>query len=186
MKRTACVAITLTHLATCLPASADCISQIPRYVEMKVESCENATSLVQAAIVGKGYSLQEAKEINLSAASLYIIRARVLAEIDLIEWYSQGDIRRYVVRRGPVESKARDFMVVSHGGCEPLAHGSKLIFDFNPDKPCRDIVVAINGKQPKETDARLILTHAEVKYVSDQDDFEDMEKAYQRMQEIKK
>ena len=150
---------------------------------MKVESCRSAIPSVQSAIVGREYSSQEAKEVGISAAHLYLIRARPLAEMDLIQWYSQGDFRRYVGRRAAIESEARDFMVISYGGCEPLSNGKPLIFDINPDKPCRDNVVTINGKKMNETDARLILEMAEVELVDEQERFEDMVDAKKRMNE---
>jgi hypothetical protein len=185
MKRTTTVAVSLLHFAACLPASADCMGQTPRYVEMKVESCRSAIPLVQSAIVGREYSSQEAKQVEISTAHLYIIRGRPLAEVDLIQWYSQGDFRHYVGRKAPIESESRDFMVISYGGCEPLSNGKPLIFDINPDKPCRDSIAIINGKKPNETDGRLILEMAEVEYIDDQDSFKDMKDARKRMNETR-
>jgi hypothetical protein len=76
-------------------------------------------------------------------------------------------------------------MVISHGGCEPLSNGKPLIFDINPDKPCRDSIAIINGKKPNETDGRLILEMAEVEYIDDQDSFKDMKDARKRMNETR-
>ena len=107
---------------------------------MRVETCVSAVPLVQSTVAGREYSPQEAELVKMSAANLYIIHAKVLAEMDLIEWYSRGGIRRYAGRRVPIESKPRDYMVVYDGGCEQLATGKAQIFDINPEKPCRDIV----------------------------------------------
>ena len=183
MKRIVCIVVPAVFLATCVTAAADCMGNFPRYAELKVESCVSAAPLVQSAIEGKEYSPSELQLVKLSAEHLYIIHAQALAEMDLIEWRSHGSLRRYVGKREPIESKPRDYLVISYGGCADLPTGKPLIFDINPEKPCRDMIVVINGKQAAETDARLILDLPEVSYDPDQEQYEDIASARKRLQE---
>ena len=158
------------------------MSNHPGYAEVKVESCTSAVPLVQSAIADKGYSSRENVLVEVMAANLYIIHAKVLAQVDMIEWYSKNDIRRFVGRREPLESKARDYLVVSHGGCADLLIDKAQIFDINPEKPCRDVKSFINGKEDNETDARLILDLPLMEYLPYQDELENMEIAKKLLQ----
>jgi hypothetical protein len=182
MKRILWITVSLTHLAASLPATADCIGPLPRYVEMRVESCVSAVPSAKSAVVDKDYSLRETEAVSTSAAYLYIIHAKVLADIDIIEWHSRDGLRRYKGRQKLIQSETRDYMVVSYVGCEQLAKGSALIFDIHENKPCRDSIAIINGQEAKETDAKLILDLPLVKYFPDQEEIEDIQNANKRLQ----
>jgi hypothetical protein len=149
---------------------------------MRVESCASAVPATESAIMGKNYSLPEMQQVKNSTANLYVIHAKVVADIDLVEWYSRGHLRRYRATREAIESEALDYVVVLYGGCEQLATDRPLIFDTNARKPCRDTIAIINDREARETDARLILDFPMVSYLSDQEEIEDIRNADKRLQ----
>jgi hypothetical protein len=171
------------YLFATTQALADCMGRMPRFMEMTVESCSGAGRLAQSSIQGKGYSEQEKGLVDVSAKFLFIIRARQLADVDIVEWYSKDAIRRYRGARKPIEDVVpHDYLVMSLGGCEQLMAAKPLIFNLNAEKPCRDFKVTLNGEEAKETDARLLITVPEVSYFPDQEALEDIQSLDKRLQ----
>jgi hypothetical protein len=143
---------------------------------MSVESCSSASGLAQSVIEGRGYTEWQKEAVEASARNLFVIHAKQLADVDIVEWYSQGGIRKYKGARQPIKGDvAQDYIVVAYGGCEQLTTTMPLVFDLNAEKPCRDSKVVINGEEAKETDARLLIELPELRYFPDQEGLEDME-----------
>jgi hypothetical protein len=166
-------------------AAADCIGHIPRFVEMRVESCTSASPLARSAIEGQGYTDSQRQMVELTAQSLFVIRATPLAAVDMLEWYSDGDLQRYRWVQKRIQGDiARDYLAVSYGRCEALQSSKPLLFDVNPDTPCHDVrSTSIDGREFPETDARLLL---ELPLVSlwDDETIEDMDAAHKRMRAV--
>lgn len=172
----------VSYLSFASTAGAECIYQTPRFVEMSVESCSSASQVAQSAIEAKGYSDWEKASVDASAKYLFVIRAKRLADVDIIEWYSQGQIHRYKGPRAPIKDDAlRDYLAIAHGGCEQLT-AVPLIFNLHAERPCRDSIAIINGEKAKETNARLLIELPEVSYFPGQDTLQTIEDANKRLQ----
>lgn len=137
----------------------------PRYVEMEVETCSSAQPLAQASIEGKQYPEWDAKEVEFLANYLFVVRARQLADVDLIDWFSHGSLYHYRGQRDAIEGDtARDYLVIAaYGGCKQLLEPRIHLFDVNPDKPCRDM-----GPVSRETEPRLLIALPEAALVDEQ------------------
>lgn len=172
-----------SYLSFISTAGAECIYQMPRFVEMSVESCSSASQLAQSAVEGKGYSEWQKASVDASAKYLFIIRAKQLADVDIMEWYSRGQIHRYKGPQTPIKGDVpRDYLVIAQGGCEQLTTTSPLLFNVHAEKPCRDSLAIVNGEEAKETDARLLIELPEVSYFPDQGTLQTLEDAIKRLQ----
>ena len=170
MKQSVWCLVIATVLSIASVVRAECMGRIPRYVEMRVESCASAAPLARAAIAGKGYSERQEKEVERSSSSLFRIRARQLADVDILEWYSGGSIYRFRGEPRPINGDvARDYLVSWYGGCDELLKAGAHIFDVDVEPPCRDVRVVIDGREMKETNARLLLGLPEAAYLPDQE-----------------
>jgi hypothetical protein len=140
---------------------------------MEVEACSSAQPLARSSIEGKQYEDWEAKSVESLAEYLLVIRARQLADVDLIEWFSHGDFHRYRGVRDAIQGDvARDYLVIgAYGGCEQLLEKRVHLFNANTEKPCRDM-----GEEPKEKDPRLLIHLPEVA-LEDEDGLNDISKA---------
>ena len=137
-------------------ASAECLSRIPRYAMVRIERCASATEAAQSAIAAKGYSEQEMAEIADSARRLSIVRAVSVSNVDIVLWYSGGNLRIYKGNEDPVaNATARTYVLLGTdpAGCEKTYLGKTKIFELDASIPCRDTVV----NESKDTEAMRLL-----------------------------
>jgi hypothetical protein len=149
---------------------------------MQVESCASAIPLARAAIEGKGYTERQKQAVEMSAEHLFVVRARQVADVDILQWHSAGSIHWYRGPSRPIDGDGvREYLVTSFEGCEALLTKLPRIYDVNPDPPCRDSVAAINGQAVKETDARVLTGLPEASYFPDQETLESLDAARGRL-----
>ena len=137
-------------------AGAECIYPVPRFLQMKIESCTSAIEPTLSKIGERGHTESEVSSVRLSAADISIVRARPVADLDIILWYSQGDQRIYKANETRIANgSARDYILLATGldECEKSYLGKILVFDTKGFTRCRD--VRVDGY--KETDAAYIL-----------------------------
>jgi hypothetical protein len=172
IRKSLLVSVAVTYLSAS-PVSAECMGSVPRFVEMEVENCSSAQPLARASIEGKQYPEWDANTVEFLAGYLFVVRARQLAYVDLIDWFSHGNMHHYRGPRDAIEGDAaRDYVVIAaYGGCKQLLEPRVHLFDVNPEKPCRDM-----GPVSRETEPRLLITLPEAALI-DEEGTEDLSRA---------
>jgi hypothetical protein len=123
---------------------------------MRIESCTSAIEPTLSTIGERGYTESEVSSVRRSAADISIVRARPVADLDIILWYSQGDQRIYKANETRIANgRASDYILLATGldECEKSYLGKTRVFDTKGFTRCRDVRV----KGDKETDAAYIL-----------------------------
>jgi hypothetical protein len=179
MRQSIIVAVLCAHVATTSIAFADCVYPVDRYVELRVDSCASAIERVKSAIVGKGYTEQEMGYVQLFANNMVVVHAQQLADIEIIFWYSEGNLRRYKGNRKEIKAApARDYLVAAPAGCGQLNIGKPQMYNIYGNKACHDNIVLVDGKEPNETNPGLILNLLELSYLWDQESLENIESRF--------